>query len=72
MPQDYDQAFYWHKLAADQGLAIAQANRETAISWEKAWNRTIAEHCGCKLAAAQGDSSAFYYIGSMYEEGSRL
>ncbi|MEM7072770.1 MAG: tetratricopeptide repeat protein [Pseudomonadota bacterium] len=68
--QDYDQAVYWYRKAAEQGFAIAQSNLGWMYEVEKGVVRNYAQapHWYRK-AAKQGNALAQNNLGLMYDQG---
>jgi len=65
--RDVDQAIYWYKLAAEQGLAEAQFNLAHILVDEDISAVAAAEWM--QKAAEQGLADAQYLLGIIYTEG---
>ena len=70
MPQNYQEALKWYRLAAAQGDSQAQYN----VAWMYFNGHGVTQDYQealkwYRLAAAQGDSQAQYNLGSMYGNG---
>jgi TPR repeat protein len=70
LPQDYTQALYWYRKAADQGLATAQENLGDLYFLGKSVTQDYSKAVYWYLKAAeQGSGKAQYNLGNMYHYG---
>ena len=70
VPQDYNEAIKWYRLAAEQGYSVAQSNLgfmyDNGFGTTQDYNEAVKWY---RLAAEQGYSVAQFNLGVMYENG---
>ena len=70
VPQDYQEAVKWYRLAAGQGDATAQYNLGLKYANGEGVPQDYQEAVKWyRLAAEQGDDSAQFYLSGMYYDG---
>jgi len=70
VPQDYEEAVKWYRLAADQGDAYAQSNLGAMYCKGEGVPQDYDEAVKWfRKAADQGDADGQYNLGAMYDNG---